>query len=329
MATLITGAGLVGMTTAARLVRDRGERPVLYAIAFSAENLRDLLPAGGATLIQGDITDAPELIQALKVHRIERIIHTAGLLTGAIRERPYAGVRVNLVGTASVLEAARVAGVKRVVCCSSNTVALGLQGTPSAPGLPEDFSMRVVSEFPPSIYAAPKLAGEWLGHGYSQEYGLQVVSLRLGGVFGPWRGIPSGGPSKLARQLIEDAWRGRRCRVTRAEVQRGGVDYIYSADVAQAAGKAAYAEPLRGRVYNIAMGRLYDVPQILAIVERVTGKRVEVDVVEGHSFSGYATQSQPADVRRAQVELGWVLQFPMEEAVRAYLAWLEASAPEG
>ena len=325
MATLITGGGLVGITTAARLVRERGERPVLYDIAFSAENLRDLLPPGGATLIPGDITDASELIRALKVHRIERIIHTAGLLTGAIRERPYAGARVNLMGTVTVFEAARLAGIKRVVFCSSNTVALGVQGAPPAQGLPEDFALRVVSEFPPSVYAALKLAGEWLGHTYFQEYGLEVVSLRLGGVFGPWRGVPSGGPSKLVRQLIEGAWQGRPSRVTRAELARGGVDYIYSTDVAQATVKAAYADSLPGRVYNIAMGRLYDVSQILQVVEQVSGMRIEVEVVEGSSFSGYTSHGQPADLRRARAELGWELQFPMEEAIRDYLAWLKAS----
>ncbi len=325
MATLITGGGLVGMTTAARLVRERGERPILYDIAFSAENLRDLLPAGGATLIQGDITDASELIRALQVHRIERIIHTAGLLTQTIRERPHAGARVNLMGTVTVFEAARLAGIPRVVFCSSNTVALGVQGAAPAQGLPEDFALRVVSEFPPSVYAALKLAGEWLGHAYFQEYGLEVVSLRLGGVFGPWRGVPSGGPSKLVRQLIEDAWQRRPSRVMRAEMERGGVDYVYSADVAQAAIKAAYAESLPGRVYNIAMGRLYDVRQILQIVEEISGAPIPLDVVEGSTFSGYTSHSQPADVRRARAELGWELQFPMEEAVRDYLAWLEAS----
>ncbi len=329
MTTLITGAGLVGLATAARLIRERGETPVLYDVAFSPDNLREFLPGGSATFVQGDINDLSELIGALQAHHADRIIHTAGLLTRAVRERPYAGVRVNLLGTVAVFEAARLAGIKRVVLCSSNTVALGLKGAPPSEGLPEDFPLRVVSEFPPSIYAAMKLAGEWLGHSYSDEYGLDVVSLRLGGIFGPWRGLPSGGPSKLVRQLLEDAWHGRPCRLTRAELDRGGVDYVYSADVAQAVVKAAYADRLPRRVYSIAMGRLYNARELLSIVEKVLGRRVELEIVEGPSFSGYSSQSHPADLRQARAELGWELEFPMGEAVRHYCAWLGGNSATG
>jgi nucleoside-diphosphate-sugar epimerase len=325
MTTLITGAGLIGCATAARLARVHGERPVLYDVAFSAENLRDRMAGAPVTTVTGDINDLSELIDAIRSHGVKRIIHTAGLLTRAVRERPYAGVRVNLMGTLTVLEAGRLCQIERVVFCSSNTVALGLSGACPPAGLPEDFTMRVVSEWPPSVYAAMKLASEWLGQGYSQDHAMDVVSLRLGGVFGPWRGVPNGGPSKLLRQLIESAWRGQPTSMTRSEVARGGIDYAYSADVAQSAEKAAYAKaPARG-VYNIAMGRLYDVNQLLDAVGSVVGRKPQLEITEGQSFSGYSGHGQPADLSAARHTLGWELEFPMETAVRDYVSWLEAA----
>lgn len=323
MTTLITGAGLVGSLAAVRLIAEHGERPVLYDVAFSMANLADRVPLDQVDLVAGDVNDVPDLVQALQKHGVDRIIHTAGLLTSTVRGRPYAGVRINLNGTLSTLEAARLAGVRRVVFCSSNTVYLGLRERPPDGKAHEDFSLRTVSEAPPSVYASMKLAAEWLGHCYTNEYGLDVVSVRFGGVFGPWRGAPSGGPSRLVQQLLEGAWRGQPARVGAGDLERPGMDYVYAADAAQGTVRAAYAQTPSSRVYNISMGEVYTVTELSSLIERVTGRPVSIERLPGQSLSGYANPMWPADLSRAQQELGFEVEFPMERAIEDYADWLK------
>ena len=91
-------------------------------------------------------------------------------------------------------DAARLTAVDRVVFCSSSTVYLGAKDRPPSGLLEENFALQAVRQHPPSVYASMKLAGEWLGHNYREEYGVECASVRFAGVFGPWHGTPSGGP---------------------------------------------------------------------------------------------------------------------------------------
>lgn len=323
MTTLITGAGLIGCLVAARLIREHAERPVLYDVGFSMANVAERVPLDQVTLLRGDVTDLPDLVSAMQRHRVDRVVHTAGLLTWAVRERPYAGVRVNFLGTLNVLEAARLAGVPRVVFCSSNTVYLGLKDAPSSGTQTEDTPVRAVSEYPPSVYASMKLAAEWLGHCYTNEYGVEVVSVRFAGVFGPWYGNPSGGPSQLLQNVIESAYHGRPCRVTAGDLRRPAMEYVYAADAARGAIRAAQAVEPAGRVYNIAMGKLYTLPEIVALVEARAGRTLELEVQEAAAFSGYSKGNWPADLSRSRSELGFEVEFPMERAIDDYWRWLD------
>lgn len=322
MATLITGAGLVGSTAAAQLLELGEDKPVLYDVAFAHGDLADRFSADRVVLVRGDINDVPDLVRALQQFQIERVIHTAGFLTPAVRERPYAGTRVNLFGTAAVLEAARLAGVKRVVLCSSSTVYLGVRKPPPSNLLGEDFALRTESEYPPAVYASMKLAAEWLGHCYRNEYDLDFAVVRFGAVFGPWRGAPSGWLSLLLKRLIESALGGPPCSLSTEDLRRA-CDYVYAADAAQGAVKAAMATAGNNHVYNISMGVLSSGQEIVDTIERVSGRKVSLDIRPGGTGSNYLDEVCPMDVSRAQQELGYRVMFPMEGAIRDYIGWLD------
>lgn len=321
MAVMVTGAGMVGSLAAARLAADYGEHAVLYDVAFSMDNLRERVPLDQVTLVRGDVNDLPDLVAAIQRHKVDRILHTVGLLTWMVRERPYAGVRVNLIGLLSALEAARLTGVKRVVFCSSSTIWAGLKDRSADEMLPEDFSLSSVSEYPPSVYASMKLAGEWLGHCYREEYGVDFAAVRFAGVFGPWRGTPSGGPSQLMQRLIESAWRGEATSVMSTEFERPQ-DYVYAADAAHGGVRALMSERLPQPVYNLSMGRKYTLPQIVELIEEYSGRQLRLDVREGKTVSGYTRAVPAADNSRAQSDLGWTVEYPMDKAIQDYLAWL-------
>jgi UDP-glucose 4-epimerase len=322
MTVLIAGAGMVGSLAATRLVEQYGERPVLYDVAFSMDNVRERVPLDKVTLVRGDVNDLPDLVATMQRHKVDRVLNTVGMLTWMVRERPYAGVRVNLLGLLSTLEAARLVGARRLVFCSSSTVWAGLKGRSEAQRTEEDFTLRAVSEYPPSVYASMKLAGEWLGHSYRNEYGVDFAAVRFAGVFGPWRGTPSGGPSQVMQRLIEGAWRGDTIQMVEEEIKRP-LDYVYAADAAQGAVRALMAERLSRPVYNLGMGRNYAVPEVVELIQEYSGKQVDLEVVPGRSVSGYPDPVPPADNSAAQSELGWKIEYPMDGAIKDYLQWLE------
>jgi UDP-glucose 4-epimerase len=290
-------------------------------------NLAERVPLERVTLVRGDVTDVPDLVRAIQTHGVDRIIHTAGFLTWMVRERPYAGTRVNLLGTLSVLEAARVTGVQRVVFCSSSTVYLGLDTPPPSGAHREDFTLHAISEYPPSVYASMKLAAEWLCHCYRNEYGVDAVAVRFGGVFGPWHGTPSGGPSQVLQQIVENTYRGLPVRVSAVDLERGGMDYVYAADAAQGTVRAAFAEAPQTRAYNVAMGRLYTVREILDLTEEIVGRPPDLEIIQAGTNSGYNKPGAPTDLSASRQEIGYVPEFPMDEAIRDYAGWLERQAP--
>ncbi len=150
MPTLVTGAGLVGSLVAAQLAAARGDRPILYDLAFQTADLRERLDLTRVTLVDGDVTDQPRLVETMRAHGVDGVVHTAPLLAQAVRQRPADGARVTVLGTLNVLEAARQTAVRRVVFCGSVAVALGLAGRSAADSIAEDFALCTESESPRS-----------------------------------------------------------------------------------------------------------------------------------------------------------------------------------
>ena len=328
MTTLITGAGMIGSLAASRIIADHGERPVLYDVGFSTVNLAERFDEDQVVMVKGDVTDVGDLIHTIRRHGVDRVIHTASLLTRDVIARPYAGVRVNLMGTLAALEAARICGVQRFVFCSSTVVTMGRTTVDTTQPTPADFSMNVVSEYPPSIYASMKLSCEWLCHSYS-EMGVDAVAVRFGGVFGTWHGVPGGGPSKLLKQLIECSYYGRTYQIAAPDLDRQGMDYTYAPDGAQAIVKAAHADRVPSRVYHATMGELHSIQEIIGIIEKASGRPLSVEVLDQDSMTKYGNPTSPMDLSSARAELGYKVDYPMDVAVTDYLGWLSRTDPRG
>ena len=324
MATLITGAGLIG-SHAARILLEREEATWLYDLKLEPATIASVVDPARVGLIQGDVEDLVRLEGVLREHKINRILHTAALLTAGIRQEPLRGIRTNILGTATVLEAARRAGARRVVLTSSSTVYYALFDQPAATPCPEDFAMRVVTQRPSSIYAATKLAGEHLGVLDADLYGVDVVVVRLAAVCGLWAG-PSGGiAGRLMRTLLEPAIRGEPVVIDDPLlVWRGGDEFVDARDAAAGAVAALFAENPRSRVYSIGMGVLHGFEDFVrAAAEAVPGLRVEVRVEPSGGFAGYRhLRPQPSDIGAAKRELGWAPQYDLAAIMRECSAFL-------
>jgi nucleoside-diphosphate-sugar epimerase len=324
MTVLITGAGLIGSYAAAQLV-EMGQRPVLYEVAPSLDNLRRLVDLNQVEVVRGDILDFPDLVRAAKEHGVDRIIHTAALLTRGSRERAYTAIKVNILGTANVLETARLLGLRRVVFTSSATVYYGTYTAPSPDPQEEDFPLRAVSQKPKGIYPTTKLACEHLGLNYSQLYGMEFVVVRFAGVFGPWKGPVAGGPGTILKELVERPFGEKRVVVEPDLTWLGPEEFLYMKDAAASTVLAAFAPQPTTQVYNVSMGRTYEFGEVLEILQDIYPE-VEFQVEEiGQGAVGQYPDipKRPLDLSRAKEELGYQPQYDMARSLREYRDWLE------
>ncbi len=158
---LITGAaGAIGSCLR------HGLRPVVGELVLT--DVRPLEPVGGERFVQADLTDRDALARAAE--GADAVIHLGAVPSEASFDELLGP---NLVGTFNVFEAARRAGVPRVVFASSNH-ATGFYPV-------EQMLSGREPPRPDTLYGVTKAYGEALGHLYADKFGLDVVCIRIGG----------------------------------------------------------------------------------------------------------------------------------------------------
>src|SRR6058998_67797 len=198
---LVTGgAGFIGYHVCERLLRDGqavwafDDLNSFYDPKIKEANIRDLgMLAKPFTFVRGDLTDRAGLDQLLSSVKFDQIIHLAaraGVRPSLLEPALYQ--RVNVEGTANLLEAARLNGVKKAIIASSSSV----YGVNSK--VPFSESDPIFSTISP--YAASKLACEALGHTWHHLYKMDVTMLRFFTVYGP-RQRPDLAIHKFARLI--------------------------------------------------------------------------------------------------------------------------------
>jgi UDP-glucose 4-epimerase len=301
---LVTGgAGFVASHLTDALVR-RGDQVVVLdnLTTGHAENV-----APGARLVEGDVADPVTVAEA--IDGTEVVFHLAA--TRAVLRsvlEPRTTDRINSGGTLNILEAARQAGVRRVVSTSSSSVYGGAAAVPT----PESAPLR-----PRSPYAVSKLAGEHYARVYWELHRLETVSLRLFNVYGP-RQRPDSEYAAVIPLFIAALSSGHPPEVHGDGRQSRDFTYVDDAVAAFLGASAAPASHCAGRVYNVAGGREQSLLDLLAVLRRILG----VDIPARH------VETRPGDVRRSQADLtaaaadlGWRPAIGIEEGLVRTVAW--------
>ena len=247
---LVTGgAGFIGSNLVDYLI-DRGHQ-VVCVDNESAECNDKFYWNDKAINVKGDITDYKFMKNVFT--GVEYVFHLAAeaRLQPAIKN-PIEAVYKNCVGTTTVLQCAREAGVKRVVY-SSTSSGYGYNEPPNVETQPDDCL---------NPYSVSKIAAEKLCKMYSDLYGLETVVLRYFNVFGersPTRGQYAPVIGIFERQ--RDA--GEPLTIVGDGTQRR--DFIYVGDVARANYLASMMPGVRdhlGEVFNVGSGVNYSVQEI-------------------------------------------------------------------
>lgn len=325
MSTLVTGAGLIGCQTAALLVA-RGEPVVLLDLAPQREHIASVLPLDRVVIASGDVSDRAGLLSLMQRHRITQVVHTAAALSMSIRRDPALAADVNFLGTVNLLEAARLQGLRRVVCASSTTVYYPIFHRPHSQPIAEDFAFHSVSERPGSLYAASKLAGEFFAQHYAQTFGLSIAVLRYSAVLGLWAGPNHSVPGRLMAELLGQGAGGSAVHISDPLLMwRGGEDFIDARDVARANLAALDAPALPSCVYTVASGRMARFADFIEAARQLQpGREIGHAPLPDTGFAGFAhAREVPFDLSRARTELGFEARHGLLDSLRAAQRWLK------
>lgn len=317
---LVTGAfGVFGNQVLRRLVKE-GIRPVGMSRNPDISFVRDV--ADSIDVARGDVTSLLDLLQAIKQHKVRRIIHAANLI-GEAEAKPYQGFAVGGLGTANVLEAARLMDIERVVYTSSKgaygLITGGEHAFPKYVPVREDHIRNPEYD---SIYAACKVLGENLGWAYHDKYGLEFAALRFGHTWGPGKQARHG-PLSIFSRIVENAMLGKPTRISQGSDEKD--DIVYLKDVGLGIVRACYAPSVPSMFYNIASGRLVGLHDFAEAANKVfPGAQIEIG--PGLDYINYKHQRYSLyDISRAQTELGYQPEYvDLEKGIRDYAQTMKA-----
>jgi UDP-glucuronate 4-epimerase len=320
MKILLTGAaGFIGSHVAEQLVA-RGYDVVgvdnfdpFYARAIKEANLRALRDSARFTFHEADFCLPAQLEALFAGEPVDLVVHL-GALAG-VREsiaHPERFFEVNVMGTLRLVEAARRAGVTRLVYASSSSV----YGQDS----PLPFREDAACAQPVSPYAASKRAAELQLATVHHLHQMAVTSLRFFTAYGP-RQRPDLAIHKFTR-LIEggqpiELWGD-------GSTER---DYTYIDDIAAgvvAAVAQQLGDPLaRHRVYNLGGSQSITLARLVQALGAALGKTPEILWRPERPEEMKRTL---ADTTRARAELGFVPRTSLEEGLRAFVLWWRRQA---
>jgi UDP-glucose 4-epimerase len=298
---LVTGgAGFIGSHVVDRLCAEG-----LDARVFDLR--RSPYHGAGVETRRGDVLDRRALRRAMR--GCDAVIHLAAVAdVDRVANAPDEAEEINSRGTLNVLEAAREAGVRRVVYASTVWV---YSDAPS-----HELDEEAPLGLPAHLYTATKLAGEMYCRSYMELYDLECTILRFGIPYGPRaRGeavVPRFVSKALAGEPLSIAGDGSQSR-----------RFVYVEDLADGVVRAL-APVAANRVYNLVGDESVTVRQI---ADTVRSEVAPVEIVHVEGRRGDLQQSEVVG-DRATNELGWRPGTSFTEGVRRYVSWHREQAVE-
>jgi UDP-glucose 4-epimerase len=316
MRALVTGgAGFIGSNLTDALLDHGDEVTVIDDLSTGRrENLADALRRGAA-FHEADIRDGGRMKELLAAARPDIVFHLAAQID--VRksiEDPAWDAGINVAGTINVLEASRLAGVKRVVNTSTGGA---IYGDVDVMPTPESIEPKPMAAYGQSKFCAERYCG-W----YQRLYGLSTVTLRYGNVFGP-RQDPKGEAGVIA------IFAGRLVQGARPIVYGDGRqtrDYTFVGDIVSA-NLAAAAHPEAHGEYNIGTGVESSVLEVISALRDAAGLAADEFQPDFEAPRLGELQRSSLDISRARAELGFTASTSLVAGMRAVLDWVRASRP--
>ncbi|MFC1992012.1 NAD-dependent epimerase/dehydratase family protein [Chloroflexota bacterium] len=307
---LVTGgAGFLGRHVA-RSLADAGEQVVItYRRYFSAPQLLSDIMESKVKAVRCDLNDLPELSRVIRDHSVDSIVHAATVSN--YEATIYTCLQNNILGTINVMEAAAIGSVKKVTYISSGQALVGPErraAESEAESVP--IASPAFGDTPPS-----KKCGEVLSLYYGATFGISIVIVRPGLLYGPY-GEAQIRNLKELREIMEGVVAGKPVDLP----DIGKEDQLTLTYVRNSAAGIALvhrAPQNQHLVYNTADQKPYTWGEIAEIIK---------ELVPGSTIT-FGKSSQPA---RAQLppeklnivsEFGYKPKYGLREALQEYIDW--------
>ncbi len=263
------------------------------------------------TLLESNLEEADQCARACE--GADFVLHHAAMVSVPLSLKdPERCDRVNVGGFATLLEASRRSGVRRVVYATSSAV----YGDASGGNNREEYLGEVLSP-----YALTKRINELQARFYTRTYGLSTTGLRYFNVFGP-RQDPNGAYAAVIPRWIEAALNGQPCRIFGdGSATR---DFCFVRDIVKANLLAAFSvsTQVQGEVFNIGLGIPVDLQQLhRTLLEVLAERRPELP-----SLPPVFEASREGDIKnscaetsRAKRDLGFVPSYDLRKGLEAIL----------
>jgi nucleoside-diphosphate-sugar epimerase len=304
MQILVTGgAGFIG-SHLVRWLCQEGHRVRVLDNLSTGKRARLAPVASRITFLEGDIQNLALVQDAMQ--GVEIVFHLAALVSVVQSvEEPLLAHASNATGTLHVLEAARGAGVRRVVQMSSSAVYGATEHIPTD---------ETVSPAPLSPYALTKLVAEQTGQLYTRLYGLETVALRGFNIYGPGQD-PASPYAAVIPRFVAALRQGKQPTIYGDGHQSR--DFVFVGDVVQAMWQAATGANLSGEVFNIGRGEVCTVLELANLVGEAMGVAVRPTLAPPREGE---IRHSCADVSRFAARAGYVAQTSLRQGLAATVA---------
>lgn len=306
---LVTGgAGLIGSSTIDQLLKTHSPARIIILdnlVRGSLANVQGILQDPRVTFVHGDIRDMDCVRKATQ--GVDAVIHLAALRITACAADPQEAMQVMCNGSFNVVEAAREAGVKKVVAASSASIY----------GLADSFP-TTENHHPynnQTWYGAAKVMLEGLLRSYHAMNGLHYVALRYFNVYGPRMDLHG----KYTEVLIR--WMQRIDAGLRPIIMGDGrqtMDFVYIDDVARS-NVLALASDADDEVFNVASGTETSLNDLAAALLKVMGSNLQPEYAPERSVN--PVPRRLADVSKAKRLLNFQSSVDLEEGLARLVDW--------
>lgn len=306
---LAGAAGFIALRTAQQLLARGDEVFGLddlndFNREIKLHRLAELRGAAGFRFAEVDVAERAALRAALPGESFDAVINLAAQAgVRASVADPQRFLRANVAGNLNLLELCSERGIGKFVLASTSS----LYGRGAAP-FREEQPVHTLSP-----YAASKGAAEHFAHTWHALHGLDVTVLRYFTVYGP-----SGRPDMAVFRFVQGIREGRPITV----FGDGGMsrDFTYVDDIAR--GTVAALRPLGYAVVNLGGDSPHELRELIALVERHTGRRATIETRPPHPAD---PQRTAANIGRARSLLDWSPEVGLDEGIRRTVEWYEAN----
>lgn len=307
---LITGAaGFIGSHLTDRLIKNNNIICIddfndFYSPEIKKNNIKSHINKDNFVLYEADITDFNALSRVFDENKIDLVVHIAARagISQSLRN-PLLYTRVNVDGTANLLELTRKYNIKKFIFASSSSVYGSQKQIP--------FSEEMKIDRQISLYAATKAASEQICHTFSHLYDIQINCLRFFTVYGPGQ-RPDLAVYKFSKLILE----GKPLPVFGNGTTKR--DYTYIDDIIEGVIGAINYNKAPFEIFNLGESRAVELKYLIELLEDNLEKKAIIDWLPEQPCDMPVTY---ADISKAREFLGYNPKTEIETGIKKFVEW--------